>query len=143
MRSIDNSAGNLQESQVELYREFERVIVDPEQHVREIEEELEEEKRLSAGVVPQDQPSKPISGGSYAQRVLALIRKPHAQWSRDDYALAARVVEEARFTGQPTQHQPRDAERQGMNRVKRTVVRDEFDRRLWGLPPRPRLSHNN
>src|SRR5579872_6826507 len=114
MQSIENSAVDFQESQIELYQEFERVIVDPEHHLREIEEEQEEEKRLSGGGVRQDQPSSPVSGGSYAQRVLTLIRKPHEQWNGEDHVFATRVVEDAHFTAQPIEHEPRQAERQGM-----------------------------
>jgi hypothetical protein len=123
--------------QTELYQEFERVIVDPEHHQRLQEEEREEERRVSSADVEAQPGVVRPTAVSYVRRVLNLIRKPHEQWDREDYALAARVVEDARFQQAAMEHEPRPREQAPQ---KRRFIRDEFERRLWGLPPRPHLS---
>lgn len=127
--------------QTELYQEFERVIVDPEHYQRESEEEREEERRVSSGGTELQADSAPASSHSYVLRVLKLIRKPHEQWDRADYAFAAQVVEDTHYRkGAATEHEARDAERTETANRPHKFPRDEFDRRLWGLPPRPHLS---
>jgi hypothetical protein len=137
--------------QTELFQEFERVIIGPE-HIRRISDETREEGRRvsSVNVESDDRFVMPLVA-SYARRVLNLIRKPHEQWDRADYAFAAQVVEETRYRREVSaEHEPRDAESNDAVRtevLKKEVAkrqcqfpRDEFDRRLWGLPPRPYLS---
>lgn len=126
--------------QIELYQEFERVVVDPEHSGRESEEAREEEIRTSGRRESEDAGVIPQPGRSYARRILDLIRKPHEQWNGDDFALASRVVEDARFTALPAQQELRREAREGKVGRKLKIVRDEFDRRLWGLPARPNLS---
>lgn len=119
--------------QVNLYEEFERVFTDPDPTRRETDTERQHTPRNAKSMY--DTVTSAVS--SYALRVLNLLCKPHEQWDGEDRAFAARAIEDARFTLNPIEE---GSHRPATFTSKQRPFRDEFDRRLWGLPPRPCLS---
>jgi hypothetical protein len=117
---------------VNLYEEFERVFTQADHYSRESDTEQQHSPRHENRVSGSPLPAKP----SYARRVLNLLRKPHEEWNTEDYAFAARAVEETRFVSSPLEQDPHHKVTVD---AKRPFARDEFDRRLWGLPSRPHL----
>jgi len=73
----------------------------------------------------------------YTRRILDLLRKPSNQWDADDRAAAGRAAEYGVHKPRGADH---DAHSEQTPGPKQVVIRDEFDRRLWGLPARPRLT---